>query len=517
MSMDSAKAVKYRNLTWLAMLLTMIACVLMMNYYCVPAQDEVAYATIGAIWSDEPIGRVSSFADIVRQQIGEYQGGGAGRIWLHSIVAFFSGFRLYAVFDVLNGLMWFVLIWAILREGLQRKVTFCSYLLGASLLWWVLWYAETCSMNAAYSVNYLWMAVATIAMMALWRKEACAWWLPVVAFFFGWSNETFSLPMIVALAGGAVVRSVWERHFPLTRWQSIAWVTMVAGACFMCFAPAASARSGRLLGEGFLNRLVTGQLSMALYPWIALVALALVILLFRRKTWKVLPRDVEWWIFVAAGYGLYSLAQEEGSMRMLYSALVGGSVLLVRHLRDISWPRGIRLGVVGFTLIWMLGATISQVQIGLDIKQMLEVYKDDLQGVTYRPVRNVFPFLFSVDIGPNTSDNYDRFAWECEGKVPMTVLSPWLYETLYRNPPAFFMDVNTRRQGETWSNPRIPKTSVSFAPITDATALSAEPTWHDKMPGRFRGKIFPQEAYFLNLPKETQPLTLRNGQKVFLR
>ena len=99
----------------------------------------------------------------------------------------------------------------------------------------------------------------------------------------------------------------------------------------------------------------------------------------------------------------------------------------------------------------------------------------------------------------------------------MTVLSPWLYETLYRNPPAFFMDVNTRRQGETWSNPRIPKTSVSFAPITDATALSAEPTWHDKMPGRFRGKIFPQEAYFLNLPKETQPLTLRNGQKVFLR
>ena len=103
MSMDSAKAVKYRNLTWLAVLLTMIACVLMMNYYCVPAQDEVAYATIGAIWSDEPIGRVSSFADIVRQQIGEYQGGGAGRIWLHSIVAFFSGFRLYAVFDVLNG------------------------------------------------------------------------------------------------------------------------------------------------------------------------------------------------------------------------------------------------------------------------------------------------------------------------------------------------------------------------------------------------------------------------------
>ena len=517
MSMDSANAVKCRNLGWFAVLFTMIACVLLMNYYCVPAQDEVAYAMIGALWSDEPIGRVGSIADIVQQQIGEYQGGGAGRIWLHSIVAFFSGFRLYTLFDVINGFMWFALVWAVLREGMQRKIKFGTYVFGACLLWWVLWYAETCSMNAAYSVNYLWMAVATIVMMALWRKGACAWWLPIVAFFFGWSNQMFALPMIAALAGGAVVRGVWERRFPLTRGQCLAWVAMVVGACFMCFAPAASARAGHLLGEGFLTRLVKGQLSMTLYPWIALVALLLVILLFRRKTWKVLPRDVEWWIFVVAGYGLYSLTQEEGSMHMLYSPLLGGSILLIRHLRDVTWPSGVRLSVVGFTLIWMLGATITQVQVGQDIKRMLEVYKADLQGVTYRPAQNVFPFLFSVDIGPNTSDNYDRFVWECEGKVPMTILSPWLYETLYCNPQAFFTDANTRKQGEIWSNPSIPKTSVSLAPITDATALPKVQIWNDKLPGRFRGKIFPQEAYFLNLPKEAMPLTLRNGQKAFLR
>ena len=504
---------------WKACLLTVVVmaiCVFLMNLFCVPAHDELAYASKGGWWSDVILDRINSFSDIIYQQKGEYLGGGAARVWLLGTVAFFAGFKLYLLFDILNTLVWFALLWLVLREGMQRRVSLGTYVFGAAVLWWLLWYAEACSMNASYSINYLWMAVATLVMMAAWRKGR-AWWLIPLAFFFGWSNETFALPMIVALASGAVVRGVWERRFPLTRGQCLAWAAMVTGACFMCFAPAASARSGRLLGEDFLNRLVAGQLSMALYPWIALVALALVILLFRRKTWNALPRDVEWWIFVAAGYGLYSLAQEEGSMHMLYSALVGGSVLLVRHFRDVTWPRSVRLSVISFTLIWMLGATITQVQVGQDIKQMLEVYKADPQGVTYRPARNVFPFLFSVDIGPNTPDNYDRFAWECEGKVPMTILSPWLYETLYCNSQAFFTDVNTRQQGETWGNSRIPKTSVSLAPITDATVLPQMQTWNDKLPGRFRGKIFPQEAYFLNLPKEAMPLTLRNGQKVFLR
>ncbi len=508
-----------RDWPLVAALAMMVACVLAMNLFCLPAQDEIAYAFGGMGVEHRGIARAETLGEVICQQCRDYvSAGGNGRVWLHGIVTLLSAFRLNVLGDVLNTVAWFVLVWLVLREGMGRPPSLRGYLLGGAVLWWLLWYAEVCSMNLAYTVNYLWMACATVCMMALWRQWR-SWWLAPIAFLFGWSQETFVLPFLAATLGVFAVRSVLERRFAWSLRQCLVWGMMAAGACCLCFGPAASARAGRLLGDTFVSHVLRGQASVALYPWIAAVAVALVVLLFRRETWRAFLADAEWWFFTFAGYGLYSLAQEEGSMHMLYAPLLGGVVLLVRRALRTGGGnyRRFACGLVVVTLGWMAGAAMTQVWIGWDVMRMLRTYRHDPQGITWRPARNVFPFLFAVDVGPNSAENYDRFRLLCGGQAPMTLLPPWLYHTLYRNPTAFFSLPDTQWDGGGWRNTRLPGLRIVSMPaeslpsVTNPTATPTPSTgWRSPqtrawLPGRFQGKLFPDDDYFVNLPN--LPLT----------
>lgn len=431
----------------------MAVCVFVMNVWCVPSQDELAYAFTGmAKPIIEPVKRISSFSDVVTQQLRDYTtSGGNGRVLLHGLVAMFAGFRLYTLFDALNTVMWFLLVWLVLREGRSSERGGRIFVMGATVCWWTLWYAETCSTNAAYAVNYLWTAVATVAMMALWRHPR------------GW---------LVPLA--------------------------------------------------LMVRLVKAQADVVLYPTVVVLGVALVWIVWRRRRalGALFMGEVEWWIYTVAAYGLYTICQVEGGIRLLFPCLLGCTVLVIRNREAFRVPVAVGGFVAGGTLCWMIGAAFTQVRVGQDIAQMCAHYATDPQGITWRPARNLFPFLFSCDIGPHSRDNLQRFQWEVgRQSPPMAVLSPELYAALRHEPERFF-DAATPIDGTAFSVR--PEWSLRLAArMGDGGRSDFCPTsvksQREFMPGRFRLTLFPSKDCFVSLPSDSFTFVATDGAKCTLK
>lgn len=228
-----------RRLCWAALAL-MVACVLALNLFNLPAHDGLAYA----FFKGE---RIASLGDVVRQQVAAYHDSN-GRVFVHGVVACFAGFRLYLLFDLVNTAVWFLLVWLLLREGRVRRGAW-GFLLGGAVVWWFFWYAQSCAINAAFAVNYLWVATATLAAMMAWRRAR--WWMLPLFFLYGWSQETYVLPMLAALAGGVCIRSLAGRRLAVTAPQAVAWALMAVGAAFLCLGPGSLGRADATMGIGW--------------------------------------------------------------------------------------------------------------------------------------------------------------------------------------------------------------------------------------------------------------------------
>ena len=157
-------------LPWIVLMAIGVS-VLLMNIYCPEGHDGLTYAFGGQVTPPGECPRVASLMDIVRQQIREYcTPGWSGRVFVHGLTAVFAGFRLYTLFDILNTGMWFLFTFLILKSGQLRLRSPSVLLYGTLAVYWFLWHSETCSTNAAFAINYLWTATATLAMMFLWHK-----------------------------------------------------------------------------------------------------------------------------------------------------------------------------------------------------------------------------------------------------------------------------------------------------------------------------------------------------------
>ena len=525
--MNRLSHIVIRNRWPLLGLAVMMACVLLCNLFCLPMHDELSYAFAG---QSTPLSgecpRVASFMDIVRQQWADYQHGTNGRVFVHGVVALFAGFRLYWLFDLCNTAMWFFLTWLVLREGRVRARPAAKWLLGAMVVWWFLWYAETCSMNAAFAVNYLWTAAATVCMMALWRRLN-HWWLTPIAFFYGWSQETFALPMVAALAGGVLIRSVAERRLAVSAKQAIAWVLMAAGAAALCLGPAAGARAGETLGVGVGGLVVEAArgwagLALCVWPIALLVAVAWVAWANRRAWRAMVVRAPEWWCYLGASAGLFCLVCGNGCIRLSMPLLLAALVLTLRERAAFGWfgEKARRLFVM-VALLWLACVTAYQVVLGLNVLRMTQRYRKDPQGVTAFASLPTGPFHYSVCHG-----TFNHFHWMlCRrefGKAhDPIVLSPWLYETLYRDPKAFFAEAREVAP-DVFVAARAPRLAVirGAAPtakqLAEARAcLGSSPNrpqgWRRLVPGRF-GVMFPPEDFRLFLPNDIVTIVAADGK-----
>ncbi len=518
--------------------LALMACgILLMNVYCVPAFDELMYAFEGIrtpMNADVPSPRVASLMDIVRQQMADYHHPGAnGRVWIHSVVACFAAFKLYLLFDILNTAMWFVLVWLVLREGrLPLRADGKTFLYGTVALWWLLWMAETCCCNAAFAVNYLWVATATVAVMMLWRRLT-HWWMLPLFFFYGWSQEGFVLPMLAALAGSTVVRSLVERRCRLTFRQGLAWLLMLGGACFLCFAPSTRGRAGQQIDFGdigaFIASSLHAQATIFLFLGSLFLAGGLGWVLWRKRgqLHELAMAHLEWWLFLLAAYALFSLLAGQGVMglRIAMPALLAGCILLFRHAQYFVFPKAWSVSLLALGMAWFMGGVALQVSAGAEVMQMLRLYREHPSGVTTLPPAHLWVWAYSSY--RSSVNSQDRMCWRREFGHPahMIVLAPWLYENLFLAPQNFFTEAEELEACGLFvvkdfpmivvkpgDNVLTPRQYACLKAYSDARKSLPFVGYKRYFPGRFR-VMFPEEDSMMAIPKTGQTFKAANGER----
>lgn len=509
---------------WFVLVL-LVGAVFALNYWCLPAHDELGYTFQGEC---TPIAgaahHVRNLMDIIRIQIADYQHGPNGRIFLHSIVCLFSGWELYTLFDIVNTAMWFLLVWLVLREGGVKVDSIRTFVIGASVCFLFLWYAETCCYNAAFAVNYLWTACITVGFVNLWRRRD-GWWMVPVCFLYGWWMEVFSMPMIAALGCCGLIVWVRTRRFPWSVARCCSMAAMIVGGLGCCGSHLVSGRAAESGGHGLAQLLVEMaksyfSLILGIWPAVLVIAVLAVLWLSRHRMLAFYDEAPEWGMYFLFGFGVYLLLGKEG-MRMGYPMFLAGTILLIRN--RFLFSRLHRLGgvlVVGVA-VWMVVGAVIQYRIGEALAEMERVYAADPQGITYR--RAVAQGPWRATVSPHLFNRWHRalfkhkFYHTCESAV----LSPHLYETLYQNPPAFFAaakpiganlyvdPVEKRYVVQKGDTPLSPDDELLVQKQLDSAGKPSG--WRKYLPGRFR-MTFPASDFYFALPQPRFVLTAKNGE-----
>ncbi len=503
----------------------MVVGIFLMNLYSIPAHDELSYAFAGQHTpTTGECPRVASLWDIVVQQYGDYQVAN-GRVFVHGLAAFFAGFKLYMLFDLLNTGMWFLFVWLVLREGYVKVRSVKTYLLGAAVVWWFLWYAETCSINAAFALNYLWMATATLGMMMLWRNLT-HWALVPIAFFYGWGQESFTLPMLAGLLGGSILRSLFERRWVVSAKQLVAWLLMLAGACFLCFGPGALMRASKMTaGTSFpelFNSFLTVHkgLFLTLSPAVLAFLLVGVVWCNRRSLLSPLKRSPEWWCLLFASYGMFLMCMMEA--RLLMATLLAAVILVLREREVFTFKAWVKPAFMSILLVWILGCVLIQIRCGNANLEMLRLYREDPQGITIRRSAEIAPFALAATMGEYNPWHRMFFQREFEKDCPPIILSPWLYETLYQAPQRFFDEAyelaNSGLYVSEYSRKSVVKRGDTPLTLQQIDLLKSyyanyesKPTgWIRFIPGRLRN-LFPPEDAHVEAPRDSISFVAKDG------
>lgn len=510
---------------WIALVL-FVGAVLALNYWCLPAHDELGYTFQG---EGTPINGVAhhiqNLKDIIDIQIADYQHGPNGRVFLHSVVCLFSGWELYTLFDFVNTGVWFLLVWLVLCAGGVTIDSVRTYVIGAAVCFLFLWYAGTCCYNAAFAINYLWSACLTIGFVNLWRK-CDGWWLVPIGFLYGWWQEVFSMPMIAALGSCGLVAWIRNRRFPWSVARCFSLAAMVLGGIGCCGSHLISGRAAKSGGEG-LAQLAVGlakaylSLMLGIWPIVLILAVLMVVWLSRRRLLALYDSAPEWWMYFLFGGGVYLLLGREG-LRMGYPMFLAGTILLLQNrslLARVRWRCG---WLVACVAIWMVGGVLVQYRIGEALAEMERVYAADPQGVTYR--RATALGLWRATASPHLFNRWHLALFKHKyrhDRIP-AVLSPHLYETLYRNPEKFFATAKPLGNG-LYADPveRRYLVQQGDAPLAAderelvqawLTAAAKPSGWRRYLPGRV-WMMFPASDFYLSLPQPSFSLTAKDGNR----
>ena len=509
-----------RNWPWIALLAISVICVILMNVFSIPAHDELSYAFMGQ--STPSVGfcpRVQSLMDIVRQQSKDYMSAN-GRIFVHGLVAFFAGFHLYYLYDIINSVVWFVFVLLVLKES-GVKINIRHFVCGSLIMFLVWWYNETVSMNAAFGINYLWMACATLLIMRKWRTLNSWWWIPI-GFLYGWGQETFSVPMIATLCGCIAIKSIKEKRYAISAKQTIFVLAMMVGALGLIMSPGIRARAARSVDFSvahFSIAVLKWFAGLALSVWpIVIIFLVLNIICRKRRALRLkMYEDLEWWLFFIASFGLSLLTCQNGLYRICSGWLMAGIILFLRTTSPSFIESKLVYGLSYFSFVWLLIGAALQVSYGLSNFKMLRIYSCDEQGVTYREI--VPPTLWNnvCSVGIYNTFHLNLFRQEYRKANSPIILSRNLYEVLYENPAKFFetcivdgdVYIYSLVEGLAVKKGRTDFTNEEKAKLE---ARVQPKGWRKILPGRLR-TMFPSEIEYMELPSKEHQIsfTARDG------
>ncbi len=212
---------------------------------------------------------------------------------------------------------------------------------------------------------------------------------------------------------------------------------------------------------------------------------------------------------MGASYGLYCLVSANGVVRLAMPLLLTGVILLFRERNVFQIKKG---AVVAFLILcmgWMVSAMILQVRLGREAQHMLDLYKSDTQGITYRSVTATGPFYYTIATMIYTDWHAHLFRREFGCQKNPTILTPWLYKNLYLAPEKFFETASEIGCG-LYVSSKCPKAVIAYGHnlLTEEQKVTlntyfeslnqSEVGWKRFLPGRLK-VMFPAEDFFLNL------------------
>lgn len=504
--------------------------IFLFNFYAIPAHDELSYAFQGQSTAMHgSVERISSLQDIISQQLRDYtKPGGNGRILVHGIVAIFSGFKLYHLFDFLNTCAWFLLTWLIFKAA-NIKINNWNNLLGCTtIVWLFLWYGESC-LNAAFAINYLWTACATVAMILAWKATPC-WWLIPLGFLYGWSQEVFVIPLLATLAATALIKTIQRKKVIISYRHLFTWLTIAIGAYFLCCGPASLSRvnsSVSLPLNALILKIIKAQLGFLMLLWPTVLFLILFIILWknRKELLNFFIRNIEWILFFLFSYASFILTSTNGVVRLSIPILLAGVILLLREGHVLSFSKRLQTTFIISVLSWFSVGVFLQIYAGTINYQMLSTYANNSQGITYR--QSLCTGLHDYTVLRGVYNRWHRSLWRLEYKkdVPPAIFTPWLYSSLYLNSEKFFNDTCSLSDSTFYVNQRCPQVVISKGDIIPTPnqikilneyflsyeKKSSPKGWTRLIPGRF-SVMFPDENFVLGLPQDRFVFTNQEGQ-----
>ena len=497
------------------------------NNYSIPAHDELAYRWLGLStphWGDCP--QADSLLQLIHQQYVGYYHDWSGRIFVHFIVGFFSGFELNTFFDVCNACMYMVLVLLVLYVARIPRTTL-NYLVVFLLLFLFAWQETTYIRDAAFCVNYLWMGVFTLVLLKLWWKGV-PWWSTPLFFVYGWGQEAFSPPMSAALLGSMVIRSIVAHRRSFTNSQVVAWLLLSIGTFFLCCSPAALNRASDMAGRNtcltFLIGVTKNWSAFLIGVWPAVMVSLLTVVLYRnrRNLFAFVEDDLELWLFSGATLGLYSILGSNG-YHIAMPFLLSGTVLMLRCHSE--YGRLILGGVRPLCYLvagWFFAGMAIQVWLGMDMKEMLVRYQGDSQGITWRRSFQLGPFYMTCH-----QWNWGRWARSLFRRasghtVDPAIFTKELYDGLYLSPESWFAHAYEVDGTSCWTTVDahriLVKRGADDLSSKERTAVNLylhSPAARDcrfpYLPGRIRNQ-FPEPSWGLGLPSDCFSFKARDGK-----
>jgi len=487
--------------------------------------DELSYAYAGQHSSHiENPARVTSFADIVNQQIGDYNFRGNGRILIHSTIAVLSWHHLLIPYRIATVFVWFLFVWLVLKAANVKPLTAGKYLCGFAFVYWFFWYGEIAGCNACFSGNYLWPACLTILMMGLWRGRA-TWWLIPASILFGLMQETFTLPFLGSVFLSSAYRYVFQRQRRFNWIKISSWILMLIGACFLCFGPASRARAAQVAGS--FGAATASGLVHAFLVGTPLLLLGLVVFVWfrRRKEWRAwLEGDLEWILFFICSFGLWVLVVKDVYLRTCAAWFMSAMIIVIRNRAIFTLSSGLRRALVAFVFVWMIVAAVAQAVIGIRSYRMVDLYEADPQGVTKYDNLPSGPFFYTCNDSCLIGWHLKFYRLEAGREVGPIVLPSSVYETLYLKTDEFFrtapeigLGLYIDRQhtgvviarGKGMLSPEQEKIRADYFASNHLSAF-----WQ-VVPGRFRLMYHPEGSQFV-LPRSPFTIKTKTGEEVTL-
>ena len=377
----------------------------------------------GDFMPDDNSQRVQSVSDIFLSMKDYYLGSG-GRVLSHTVLSTLLMLDKW-IFNILNTIVYFVLGFLMLALVKKEKSTPIVLIpINILLIFYLPLFGETCLWMSG-SVNYLWMAVLSLAFIVSVKKNKTILSF-ILALFTGFTNEATGGMMIVF-----IVSQILFKKEKLDKINILRMLLVIPGELFILLSPGNTIRADEISKTKIFSIDVALQKLSETLRWIVddgyyvLIIPIIVIIVIYRKNIKDFADSISFLLTSLAGMtalalsGTFIMRAHFLNVVLLIMAFVSAVLVFIdlfkRKPKD-SYGKALKVlnekgGLIKVTAIVMISIFICGF-IGLNVYQFTKATSDDLNqierieqaakngtDIEYRPVMHYRQGIF--------------YPWEC--------------------------------------------------------------------------------------------------------